>query len=328
MAMQQVEFEFPDEQEKPAKPDVGGMTVDVEEEIEIEIEDKTPVKDRNRKTSEPPQDVTDDELNEYSEKVKKRIQHFNKGYHDERRAKEQAQREREEAVTFARALMTENNSLKGSVNKSQGALVEQAKKVVENEVSDARRKYKEAYEAGDAETLVSAQDALTQANIRLDKVKNLKIPPLQEQDVDVKLPAPTRVSAETPRADDRAVDWQRQNPWFGSEESPELTAFALGLDRKLRRDGVDPRSEKYYEEIDSRMRKTFPDVFDADEEETVPSKAVARSKSANVVASASRSVAPKKIKLSADAVRIAKTLGITPEQYAKEVAKLMRNSNG
>lgn len=327
MPMVKEKFEFPDDVKKVA-PQAEDDSVEVEiegdEEIEIEVEDKTPLKDRGRKPSEPPEEVTEDELTEYSDKVKKRIQHFSKGYHDERRAKEQAQREREEALTFAKAMQEEVGKLRGSVNKSQGALVEQAKRVVENEVSDARRKYKEAYEAGDAEALTQAQEALTTAKIRMDKVSNIKMPTLQDRADDVRLPTTAQAAApKAPPVDEKAVSWQKKNQWFGSDDNPEMTAYALGLDMKLRREGVDPRSDQYYEELDSRMRKTFPDVFEEDE---VPGGTPAKRKSASVVAPASRSTAPRKIRLSADAVRIAKTLGITPEQYAKEVAKLEKTN--
>jgi hypothetical protein len=101
--------------------------------------------------TEPPKEVTDDELSKYDESVQKRIKHFTKGYHDERRAKEAAEREKEEALRFARSLAEENNKLKGSVNQNQTALIEQAKKVVANELETAKRQYKEAYEAGDSD---------------------------------------------------------------------------------------------------------------------------------------------------------------------------------
>ena len=129
--------------------------------------------------SEPPRDVTDDELSKYDESVQKRIKHFTKGYHDERRAKESAEREREEALRFARSLAEENNKLKGSVNQNQTALIEQAKKVVANELETAKRQYKEAYEAGDSDALVNAQEALTSAKMKAEKVNNFRPAPLQ-----------------------------------------------------------------------------------------------------------------------------------------------------
>lgn len=242
MVMQTVEYEFPDPDKKPdkdslsievegavgetklnqkpaAKKDKEVVDVIKTDDMEIEIVDPTPKADRNRKPSAPPEEVTDDELGQYSDKVKKRIQHFSKGYHDERRAKEQALREREELERFAKSIMEENAQLKGSVNKSQNALVEQAKKSVEAEVAEAKRKYKEAYEAGDAELLVAAQEALTTAKIRMDKVASIKVPPLQTKETEVKLPANPQTAPQPVQQDERAQTWAKKNSWFGDESS-------------------------------------------------------------------------------------------------------------
>jgi hypothetical protein len=141
--MDKVEFEFPDEgSENPRK---GGKMVESEasvevenEKPEIEVVDDTPPADRNRKPmAEPPKELSDEELDKYDESVKKRIQHFTKGYHEERRAKEAAFREREEAIRAAQAIAEENKKLKGSLSQGQTALLEQAKKVVANELNDA-----------------------------------------------------------------------------------------------------------------------------------------------------------------------------------------------
>lgn len=322
MSDKDTDFDFPNPDEKAVSAPVTAPVSEEDDPIEVEVVDETPPEDRNRKPSEPPPDVTDDELTEYSEKVKKRLQHFSKGYHDERRAKEQAMRERQELERYTRALMEENNKLKGNVDKSQSALVEQAKKVVESEVDAAKRAYKEAYDAGDTDALLAAQDALTQANIRLDKVKNIRVTPLQQQPAPVQQPVTPPAAPPPPSVDERAQQWQKRNQWFGSDDAPEMTAFALGLDMKLRREGIDPRSDEYYAEIDSRMRKTFPDAF-RDKGSENPAT---RQTSTTVVAPATRSTAPKKIRLSQDAVNLARKLGITPEQYAREVAKLEKRN--
>lgn len=101
-----------------------------------------------------------------------------------------------------------------------------------------------------------------------------------------------------------------------------MTAFALGLHNKLTKDGVDPRSDKYYEKINSRMRQVFPDQFDDGLEDDEPVST--RRKSSNVVAPATRSTAPKKIRLSQSQIAIAKKLGVPLEDYAKQQAALMR----
>jgi len=339
MPRQQVEFEFPD----PDKEAAAEIEVDIVEEdaplevegavgrenmksakdtikageVEIEVEDDTPPEDRGRKPSEPPQDVTDEELENYSEKVKSRIKHFSKGYHDERRAKETALREREALEAYAKQLVEENQRLTGTVSKNQTTMLEQAKQTVAKELEEAKRKYKEAYEAGDSDALVEAQDAIATAKIRADKVANFKPAPLQTGETTVKVPQQPIETQEV--RDERAVSWADENPWFGSDD--EMTAFALGLDSKLKKGGVDPQSDEYYEKINSRMRQVFPDQFDdgIEDEPEAP-----KQKSSNVVAPATRSTGPKKIRLTQSQIAIAKKLGVPLETYAKQAAELMR----
>ena len=329
--MEKVEFDFPDpdkenfklevegresqkpevevEEEKPAKP------VKAETEVEIEVVDDTPPKDRNRKPSDPPEDITDDELEDYSEKVRKRLQHFSKGYHDERRAKETAFREKEEALRIAQQLVEENSKLKGTVGKNQEILLDQAKRATNAELEQAKFKYKQAYESGDSDAVLEAQDALTSAKIKADRLNNFKLPPVQQPEKVVQQQQITQA----PSADDKAVRWQQDNSWFGSDD--EMTSFALGLHQKLVKQGVDPRSDEYYEKINSRMRQVFPEEFSFDEPEQVEEKP---RKKANVVAPATRSTAPKKIVLTQTQVAIAKRLGVPLELYAQKVAEEMR----
>jgi hypothetical protein len=331
MPFQKVEFEFPDEKEeesteievepssaeeikKPAR-----AKAEEADSLEIEVVDDTPKADRGRKPSEPPEDVTEEELEDYSEKVQKRIKHFSKGYHDERREKERAIREREELERFAKQLVEENNKLKGDVTKNQTALIEQAKKNAESESDAAKQAYKTAYESGDPDAVLSAQEKLTAAKIKADRLANFKIPALQETQV----PVPSRTeSAPQTGHDPRAEEWKTQNPWFNVDD--EMTSLALGLHTKLIKEGVSPQSDEYYERIDSRMRQVFPDNFeDADQQTEVTPK-----RSANVVAPATRSTAPKKVKLSQTQIALSKRLGLTPEQYARQVAIDMRKQNG
>lgn len=348
MGMQKVEFEFPDpdkeqdgsEQEVELEIEKSSATTlgkeetpkkeekvekaKKEEDVEIEVVDDTPPEDRNRKPSAPPEDVSEEELENYSEKVRKRIQHFSKGYHDERRAREAALREKEEAIRLAQKLMEENKELKGSVTQSQNNLVEQAKKAAAVELVQARSKYKAAYESGDADALTAAQEELTAAKIRADKLAAYKPKPLQEAENEVKQQQDINKPAPKPVVDDKAVAWQQDNPWFGSDD--EMTSFALGLHQKLVKEGVDPRSDDYYERINTRMRKVFKEYFDDDIEDTPVDKKP--QKKANVVAPATRSTAPKKIVLTQTQVALAKRLGVPLEEYAKQVALEMRKQNG
>jgi len=333
MALEKVTFEFPDADDDNGdnlKIEVEGNVLEFEskeasrkaaepkDDVEIEVVDDTPPKDRNRKASEPPEEVTEDELEGYSEKVRKRIQHFTKGYHDERRAKEAAIREKQAIEELAQRMADELKQVKGNFNKSQEALIEQAKKVAATEVEDAKNKFKQAYEAGEADKVVEAQEELTNAKLKLDKVNNFKPTPLQEDETSVQNVnnAPSNVIR-----DERAESWRQENSWFGTDD--EMTAFALGLHQKLVKSGVDPKSDEYYDAINQRMRKVFPENFgEADPE---PEEKPKRS---NVVAPATRSTAPKKIVLTQTQVAIAKRLGVPLELYAKQVAEEMRKNHG
>ena len=345
MPRQNVEFEFPDPDKDEATQEV---EVDVVEEdaplevagavgredmkpakdkniiqageVEIEVEDDTPEADRGRKASPPPEEVTNEELENYSDKVKNRIKHFSKGYHDERRAKEEAQREREALETYTKNLMAENEKLKGSVDQSHNTLIESAKKQVNGEVALAQRQYKEAYESGEPDAILEAQTMLNTAQIRMERVNGLKpkqIQPLQPQPT----PVQTQVEAPQPQVqrDEKAEAWRDNNPWFGSDD--EMTAFALGLHNKLTKEGIDPKTDTYYEKINTRMQQVFPDQFDdgIEDEPEAP-----KQKSSNVVAPATRSTAPKKIRLTQSQIAIAKKLGVPLETYAKQAAELMR----
>jgi len=340
MAFQKVEFEFPDDEDdnKMAIEESSAVEIDIsgkktaddfradaalksegevdtdDDDFEVEVVDDTPKADRGRKASEPPTDVTDEELEDYSDKVRKRIQHFSKGYHDERRAKEEALRERQELERVTQQLMEENKKLKGNVNKNQTALLEQAKKNAAIETEGAKRAYKEAYESGDSDAVLEAQEKLTNAKIKSDRLANFKLPALQETET----PVQTQVEQTAPavQVDQRAANWQKNNSWFGSDD--EMTSLALGLHNKLVKQGVSPQSDEYYETINSRMRQVFPDNF----EEAEPKR------KAQVVAPATRSTAPRKVTLTRTQVQIAKRLGLTPEQYARQVAIDMRKSNG
>lgn len=308
---------FADVPDSDAKPAAKKKAAD-EDDIDIEVVDDTPKKDRGKKPSAPPDELTDEELESYSEKVKKRLQHFSKGYHDQRRAAEQAAREKAELEAMAARLVEENKRLKGTVGQNQQAMLEQAKKMAERELEEAKAKFKSAYDAGESDAVVAAQEELTAAKMKAERVNNLKLPALQESESEVQ----TQTTA--PAVDERAVKWQQDNSWFGQDD--EMTSFALGLHQKLVKQGVNPRSDEYYEKINSRMRQVFPDAFD-DIEEEEPEETKPRRKT-NVVAPATRSTAPKKIVLTQTQVALAKRLGVPLEEYAKQVAMEMRKQNG
>ena len=305
MPMDKIEYEFPDEVEAKGKPVYGAP--------EVEIVDDTPEADRGRAPmSAAPVEPSDEEMASYSESVRSRFKHFTKGYHEERRSKEAAVREREEAVNLAQNLVEENKRLQGSLGQGQAALLDQAKKVIAGEVDEAKRQLKIAHEAFDTDGIVEAQDALTNAKIKADRVNNFKLPPVQEP----KNVVQPQQAAAAPQVDTKARAWQDENPWFGSDD--EMTAVALTVHKKLVESKIDPTSDEYYEKINSRVRQLFPDAF--------PSGKTA--KKSTVVASATRSTAPRKIVLTQSQVNIAKRLGVPLEAYAKQVAADLRKQNG
>ena len=342
MPMEKVAFEFPDpdrdtDNDVKMKEDGSAEIVvsgrrdpfanvpdskpkkDDEDSVDIEVVDDTPKKDRDRKPSAPPDELTDEELEGHSEKVRKRLKHFSKGYHDERRKAEQAAREKAELEAMAARLVEENKKLKGTVGQNQQAMLEQAKKMAARELEEAKEKFKAAYNAGEGDAVVAAQEAMTSAKLKAERVNNIKLPSLQdnENDVQTQQSAPATVDA-------RATEWQKANSWFGQDD--EMTSFALGLHQKLVKQGVNPRSEEYYEKINSRMRQVFPDSFDedgGDEPEGVKPR-----RKTNVVAPATRSTAPRKIVLTQTQVTLAKRLGVPLEEYAKQVAMELRKQNG
>jgi hypothetical protein len=325
------EFEFPDEKEEKAK-----AKAEAETELKIDIEDDTPEEDRGRKAAPPPEDPTDEELSSYDEKVQARIKKFTRGYHDERRAKEAALREREAAEQFAKQVYEENKRLQKQLATGSHVLIEQSKTAATGALEMAKKKYKDAYEAADTDALVAAQEEIAKATLKMQQAEQMR--PIEEREF-----APAPASAAEPAMTPRTKQWVNSNKsWFGQRGYEEMTMMAMGLDKKLQQQyGADyVGSDEYFKTIDRTMRKRFPEVFEeqddgsyedeapplrkraepADEDET-PRRAT---RSANVVAPASRSTPPSRIKLKSSQVALARKLGITPEQYAKQVALLNR----
>lgn len=316
--LDKVEFEFPDEIEAKEAEKKAAEVKEEDDSPEIEVVANP---DDDIKAAPAPEEVTEEELSKYSDKkLKERLAHLGRGYHDEKRARERALQEKEEAIRFAESIIEENKKLKGSLNQGQNALLEQAKKVVANEVEDAKRKYKNAYESGDPDALVAAQEELTAAKIKADRVNNFKPAPLQEEKTEVQ---PRQLTRE-PQIDQRAEAWRSKNQWFGQDR--EMTGFALALHEKLVvEDGVDPTSDEYYKRLNGRIRQVFPEKFASEEPADAPTSQ--RQPRANVVAPATRSTAPKKIVLDQRQVQLAKRLGVPLELYARKVAEQERKQS-
>ena len=330
MANEDIEFKFPDEIEAEAEQKAEADQ-DVTDDIQVEIEDDTPPEDRGRKPlpKEVVNELDNDDLEEYSEKVKKRLSQMKKVWHDERREKERALREREEALKFAQIREQEIKTLKQRLGHNEQAFIKEAEKSANNDLVTAKDKLKQAYEAGDAELIANAQEALTDAKLKLQNLSRIK-PSLQREDerVEQNQQVTTPPVPPAPQPDPRAKAWQEKNTWFGADE--EMTALALGLHEKLVRSGVDPSTDEYYRRVDETMRKRFPEAFDDAEEDEQPQtkqaqKPARTNKPATVVAPVTRGTAPRQVRLTPTQVAIAKRLGLSNEQYARELMKLETN---
>lgn len=331
--MEKQEYEFPDEVEakdegKPVEDEVEAKGKPEEDKIEIEIEDDTPVEDRGRKTSKKDfiEKVEKDELDAFSAEAKSKIDAFRKFYHDERREKERAMREQKEALELAKKLYEEVKQLKGKVNTSEEVAVNSFKSSAERELEMAKKEYREAYDAGDSERLVEAQDKITSAKLKIDKAssyaENLnQRKALQQQENEVQIPQQTEAA---PVRDQKAMAWQERNSWFGQDD--EMTSLALGLHEKLVKENglAYATTDEYYKRIDDTMRRRFPENFQDTkvDDDKNDEKVTARTKPSTVVAPASRSTSSKKIRLNTSQLSIAKKLGLTPEQYARELMKM------
>jgi hypothetical protein len=312
------EYKFPHEVEKKETAESNS--------VEIEIEDDTPEEDRGRQPMPKPivEELERDELDAYDEKSKEKLKQMRKVWHDERRAKEQADRERQEAIQFAQKLMNENKRIKDILSTGEKEYIATVQNSANLELEMAKRAYKDAYDSGDSDAMVEAQQSMQSANIKLVQAQNFKIP-LQEDNFNVQQQyAPQQPQQVQP--DVKLNAWQERNSWFGADE--EMTAAALGLHEKLKRNGTIVGSDEYYSVLDKTMRKRFPENFGEEVGVEDKSKAETRSKPSTVVAPATRSTSSNKIRLKASQVQIAKKLGLTPEQYAQAVFKLEGRQNG
>jgi hypothetical protein len=309
------EFKFPDEleEEKSVSSESGA------DEIEIEVVDDTPEADRGRKPlTKEVVDPTDDELSSYGDKVKSRIKELTHARHDERRAKESLMREKQELERIAQQIVAENQQLKQYVNTGTQQFQQQSMKLAENELDNARKQYKAAQEAFDADAILAAQEALLEAKMKVNAITNYRPPVQQERREE---PRQQTYREPEPQLDAKTLRWQAKNQWFGHEEFEDVTSYALGLHKKLMSSGVDPQSDEYYEHIDARVRDKFPEVFGNEK----PKESSRRP--ASVVAPAARSSGVKKVQMTNTAMALARKFGLTPQQYAAQVAKL-ESSNG
>ena len=293
---------------------------DLNDELEIEIVDDVEDDDKPRVSEKDytgPEIPEDDEIESYSERVQKRMKKLSFEAKEAERQRQALAREREELLRVSQTFHSENEKLRQQLQQNEGTLVAQAKARLEAQLAQAKASYKDAYELGDTEKMIEAQEKLTSLNNDMYRVNNYKPRPAQQ-------PAPQAVQQpqrpQAPKLDERQERWLSDNDWYGKDR--QMTAFALGVHEELVYNGVDPNSDKYYTEINSAVRKRFADKFEDDLEEVE----VAPKKKANVVAPATRSSKnPQKVKLTQTQVALAKRLGLTPQQYAAQLLKEQLN---
>ena len=316
------EFKFPDEIEEEIKaPEV---EKEPEAKIEIEVEDDRPIEDQKNATPLPEaivKEVEEDNLEEYSKEAKQRLLQMKKLINDERRAKEQALREQEEAVRVAQSLLDETKKLKSRLSDGEKVYVSTAKENVTRELEAAKKAYKEAYDSGNSDLLVEAQEKLTEAKMKSNEIERYKPQydesSLQNTENEVQIPQ----SSQQPRLDSKTQAWLDKNSWYGVDE--DMSFLAMGIHKRLEKDGVPTGSDHYWSVIDTEMRKRFPEKFQTETTETKDSA----KKPATVVAPATRSTSPKKIRLTQTQLALAKKFKLSPEQYAMELTKL-ESQNG
>ena len=313
------EYKFPDElDEKQTTP------TEVENEVEIEVVDDTPEKDRGRRPLDRTvEDPTDDEIETYTKGAQERIKELTHARHDERRAKEALAREKQELERLAQYYAGENEKLKKYVTTGTEQYGAMAKTAAEAELDKARQDYKAAQEAFDTDAIIAAQEKLFEAKIKLQNAQNFRPPPLQEERFNVQ---PRQQQPQAVQPDEKTLRWQAKNQWFGSDGFEEVTSFALGLHQKLVNNGVDPRSDDYFEQIDARVKSKFPEVFGGSEDRPRSVDTSSR-KPAAVVAPATRSTGTRKIQLTPTQAALIKKYNLDPKKYVAEVLKL-ENQNG
>lgn len=323
--MDKEEFKFPDEMEPEAK----GKPED-ESSLDIVIEDDTPPEDRNKDPM-PAEKVkalesaTEEEEAELAPRdQKERLQQYKKVWHDERRAKEAALREQQEAIELARKVLEENKRLKAQYSAGEKTYIETVQSHTDTQVAMAKREYKEALESGDADRVVEAQAKLSEATFAAQQAKQFKPTALQEDENEVKI---QQVEQQKPRVDAKTQDWLDANPWYGTKKA--MSNFAVGIHEELVDEyGKDiVGTDQYYKRIDQTMRKKFPEYFDIEEESSTQAEAKEnqtpqKTKPSTVVAPATRSTSSKQVRLKQSQLALIRKLGLSPEQYSREVLKL------
>ena len=314
------EFETKEETVTEAIEAAKTETGQEDDSFEIEVVDDIPAKTKDEPDN-TENTESQDEVDKYTAGVQKRIDQLTKRYREEEKARQEASKLQEEALRYAEQIKLENEKLRKTLDEGEGVLVNQAKGRVAAEIDKAKTAYKAAYESGDPDALVDAQEQLSALQAEKLKYESFK-PQSRQQQTPAPQPQPQyqQQTPQPPRPDERALEWAKNNDWF--EKDPEMTGYAYGLHEKLVKSGIDPRSDQYYSEIDDAVRRVFPDKFD---DGTTIEESAPQRQTGNVVAPAARSgKKPRKVQLTSTQVSLAKRLGLSNEQYAAQLMKEMK----
>ena len=283
-------------------------------EQEIIIEQEGEETEQKLAPAESDDDDGSSELETYSKGVQKRISRLTEKFRKE-------ERDREEAVRVAQTLLQEKQQLEGRLKQLDSGYLHEYGARIEAQITSARRNYKDAYEAGDTDRMIEAQEALARASSDKERYElakrradqRVETAPRQEQYQQQVQQTPQRAQPAQPQVDPKAQGWAEKNTWFGQDEV--MTYAAFGIHRKLvEEEGFDPQSDDYYTEIDRRVRSEFPHKFKT-------SNTSGKSQVAPAGSSASRSTKQgrRTVKLTPSQIAMAKRLNVPLEEYAKFV---------
>lgn len=295
------------------------MNTETDESVEIELETaETEVGAEAPETEDKVEKPESDELEQYSASVQKRIANLTKRYREE-------ERQREEAARFAQQVYQENQQLKQRMQQLDSGYLTEYGQRVETQIAAAKRQYKEAYEAGDTDAMIAAQEILATATAdkqRYDAARSKVETSRQsyaQQQLELarqqhaqQLAAQQQPRQQQPQPDPKAQEWAAKNEWFGQDET--MTYAVFGIHRRLvEEEGFDPSSDEYYSEVDRRMRKEFPHKFRGQNS--------GKAQVAPAASSASRNPKQgrKAVKLTPSQIAMAKRLNVPLEEYAKFV---------
>ena len=292
-----------------------------EKSIEVNLDEQQPKEEAAKEEKveveqveakeEKPVEEKKDELKEYSEGVQKRIAKLT-------RKMREAERQKEEALTFAQAIKKDKDLLEGKLSKLDKSYVSEFENRVKTNMDAARQALKVAIEAGDVEGQVSAQEQMARLSSDAVRLGQLKAAEEMQPQKKVNITPQQRSYDPTTNVptDAKAEEWASNNSWFGNDSAMTYTAFDIHK-KLVEEEGYDPKSEEYYEEIDKRIRLDFPHKFDK-----ITTNSTPRAKPAQNVASAKRSASTGRkntVKLTPSQVAIAKRLGVPLEDYARQL---------